>query len=400
LSDHHNAYDVVIIGGGLSGLSLACVLGASGVNTLCLDAAPRFNPEKAGDLRTTAISWGSHKILDRAGIWAELAPEACPITDIEILDGDSPVLLEFLSSEIGDKPFGWICANADLRAALQERAAALETVTHIPACPVAEIETGEDGVSCTAQDGRVFTARLLVGADGRQSFVRRALEIPERGWEYGQRAVICTAAHENPHNNIAVEHFHPQGPFAILPMSDGHGDSKNEVHRSSVVFTEHGPARHSLMKMDDQCFEAALATRFPARYGDVRVIGQRAVYPLSLVHAARYTGPRTALIADAAHGIHPIAGQGLNLGFRDVARLADLIREAQPEEIGAPDMLAEYERRRRPDNTAMVAVTDGLVKLFSNDLAPVKLARRLGLKGVARLPAAKRFFMKQAMGDR
>ena len=219
-----------------------------------------------------------------------------------------------------------------------------------------------------------------------------------RQWSYHQRAVICMTEHEHPHNYAAVEHFWPEGPFAILPFTD---DSKG-VHRSAVVFTEHGPEKTSLMKMSDEEFELALAARFPEHYGDVKLSGTRAAYPLNLVHAEKYTAPRMVLVADAAHGIHPIAGQGLNLGFRDLDCLDQLIEQAlrTGEDIASSAILKTYEQKRRPDNMAMVAMTDGLNRLFSNASPTVSLLRKVGLKMVSRINPAKRFFMRQAMGDR
>ena len=237
---------------------------------------------------------------------------------------------------------------------------------------------------------------LVVGADGRGSFVRDFLDIPTRRWDYGQRAVICNIIHENPHENRAIENFWPQGPFAILPMND---DEKGR-HVSSLVFTEHGPKSRSLMQLDEEAFLNAVAAKFPAFYGEIDLASPRQCYPLSLIHASRYIGPRMALVADAAHGIHPVAGQGLNLGFRDIGELAGLIAQAAEngEDIGSPDVLETYQRRRRPDNVAMAAVTDALVRLFSNNLLPVRILRRAGLRAVSKLPPAKRFFMKNAMG--
>jgi len=179
-------------------------------------------------------------------------------------------------------------------------------------------------------------------------------------------------------------------------------DAKGDTHRSSVVFTEHGPEARSWMRASRNAFELALQNKFPAHYGNIKMMGERSVYPLGLVHAARYIAPRMALMADAAHGIHPIAGQGLNLGYRDVKEMAELVREAyaKGEDIGAPDLLETYQRRRRPDNVAMIAFTDGLVRLFSNNFPPLRLMRRAGLKAVGKFPLAKRFFMKQAMADK
>lgn len=385
-------YDVVIVGGGLSGMTMACVLGHAGMRVAVIEAAPPV-AKQSRDLRTTAISYGSRAVLERAGVWGALEAGACPIEDIRILDGDSPVLLDFLSEDVGGKAFGWIVENYDLRAALARQAEAL------PAVDVfykARIKTVRPVVELAS--GETIEAQLLIGADGRRSFVREALDIPVRGWDYGQRAVICTLGHKNPHHNKAIEHFWPQGPFAVLPMAD---DAEGK-HRSSLVFTEHGPKQKSLMTMSDETFLAAVAARLPEDYGAVRVIGQRACYPLALTHATRYIADRAVLIADAAHGIHPIAGQGLNLGFRDIDLLATLLIEAYDAggDLGDTALLERYERQRRVDNTAMVAVTDGLVRLFSTGFGPVSLLRRAGLKAVSRLPPAKRFFMKQAMGDR
>lgn len=388
-------YDAIIAGGGLSGLTLACLLGGRGLRIACLDqsAPEEKNPP---DLRTTAVSFGSRKILERAGVWKKIR-ESCLIEDIRILDGKSPVLLRFLSAEAGN-PFGWIVDNADLKRAMTQRLSELPNVDHIAPAKVAGFEPEANAISVLLENGKTLGAMLVVGADGRHSFTRRWMKVDVREWNYGQRAVICAVAHEKPHHNAAIEHFWPEGPFAILPMADGPGGG----HRSSVVFTEHGSEKESWMRLSDRDFEAALAVRFPPEYGAVKMAGPRAVFPLGLVHAAEYIRPRMVLVADAAHGIHPIAGQGLNLGFRDLDELDGLVGEAfaAGRDIGAWDLLETYQRRRRPDNMAMVAVTDALVRLFSNNLPPVALFRRAGLRLVSRVKPARRFFMKQAMGDR
>jgi 2-octaprenyl-6-methoxyphenol hydroxylase len=385
------SFEIAVIGGGLAGLTLSCLLAGHGLNVACIDQAVQG---PGGDLRTTAISYGSRKILEEAGIWQRLEGKTCAIENIEILDGDSPVLLNFLSGEMENKSFGWIVLNADLRVAMVEMLKTFKNATHIQGQAVKDFKSEEDFITVALADGSHVKAKLAVGADGRNSFVRERMDVPVREWSYRQRAVVCTAQHENPHNNIAVEHFWPEGPFAILPMAD---DERGN-HRSSVVFTEHGPENKSLMRLSDEEFEKAMAEKFPAGYGAVKLIGKRAAHKLSLIHAARYIGPRLALVADAAHGIHPVAGQGLNLGFRDVKALADLAADA--DDPGAPDVLEAYQRARRFDNMTMVAVTDGLVRLFSSRLPGAKFLRRAGLKAVAKLPAAKRFFMRQAMGDR
>lgn len=404
-------YSAAIIGGGLAGMTLACLLGRAGVSTLCIDrASDNAGPEY--DLRTTAVSYGSQQILEQAGIWSNLPADPCPINNIEIFDGHSPMLLNFLSDEVEGNAFGWIVLNSDLRAAMRATLSTFDSVIYLPETRATLSSVNQDrtilALERTGEEPlpikKDVSAALLIGADGRASTVRDWMGVRTRQRNYNQRAVICTVAHEHPHENKAVEHFWPQGPFAVLPMADGSAapDGKKGEHRSSVVFTEHGPEERSLMKMSDEAFELALANKFPARYGDIEVRGKRACYPLGLIHASDYIAPRMALVADAAHGIHPIAGQGLNLGFRDVDTLAKLVNTAYSAgtDIGAPKILQAYQRARRIDNTAMVAVTDGLNRLFSNNIMPVRVARKIGLRAVAKLPIAKRFFMRQAMGDR
>jgi len=392
--------DVTIIGGGMAGLSLACLLGQAGIKVMCLDSAPS-NAQRSGDERTTAISYGSQKVLEAIGIWDSLTPHACPIEDIHILDGDdSPLLLQFLSDEVEGKAFGWIIENALIRETLTKRARTL--ITHKAPAKVRDFEISDDCAVTILDDGTRIESALVIGADGRGSFTRGWMGVDIRTQDYGQRAVVFITEHENPHHNKAVEHFYEQGPFAVLPMVDDVKGRGKVKHRSAVVFTEHGPQSQSMMTLPDSEFAQLLRARFPAFYGAVALRGKRTCYPLSLVHAAEYIGPRMALVADAAHGIHPVAGQGLNLGFRDVKEMADLLISAHETgaDLGAPELLQTYQRRRRPDNMAMVAVTDGLVKLFGKKSPPFRLARRLGLRAVAKIPLAKRFFMRQAMADR
>lgn len=388
-----NHFDVIVVGGGLAGLSLTALLAGRGVRTLCLDAESMENQlSTTFDGRTTAVSWGSGRILGAAGVWETMKPAGCAIDTIHILDGDSPVLLAFDKGEAGGESFGWIFENRFMRSKLLEKVLSLETATHLAPARAADFSCDEKSASVHLADGRTFTARLIVGADGRQSFTREKMGIGARSWSYKQRAMTFVAAHEHPHGHIAVEHFRSSGPFAILPMAD----AEDGTHRSSVVWTEHGPEEKSAIHFDEDTFNAALQTRFPERYGRVRLAGKRFSYPLGLVHAHNYIAPRMALVADAAHGIHPIAGQGLNLGFRDIATLAELMADAS--DPGTPELLEQYQRARRIDNMAMAGTTDALTRLFSNDIAPISAARKLGLRAVARIPAAKRFFMKQAMG--
>ena len=391
------SYDVIVVGGGIAGLSLTALLAAGGGRVLCLDREKvETQLAEKFDGRTTAISYGSRLILQAAGLWEALENEACAIDTIEILDGDSPTLLTFNSREAGGNSFGWIVENRRLRQTLLARVKALKTAEHRAQAAVADFERDEDGVAVILADGKKFHAPLVVGADGRQSFTRESMGIGTRTWPYNQRAIVCVAAHEKPHDNVAVEHFRHEGPFAILPMAD---DADGQ-HRSSIVWTEHGPESESALRYNQISFDAALTARFPQRYGRAWQCGQRFSYPLGLTHAHDYIAPRMALVAEAAHAIHPIAGQGLNIGLRDIAVLADLVMTAvrDGKDPGTDDLLQAYQRQRRMDNMAMAGATDTLNRLFSNDIGPVRLARRVGLRAVSRLPFAKQFFMKQAMG--
>lgn len=390
-------HDVIVIGGGLAGLTMTALLASSEVDVLCIDReSPPTTLTDSFDGRTTAISWGSRKVLEAAGVWGALDRTACPIQSIHILDGDSPLLLAFDSEEVGGRTFGWITENLVLRQALYKRVADLKTAQHIAPASVSDFTVHDDYVRVHLNDGRTYEAALVIGADGRQSFTREWMKIGTRAWPYHQRALVCTVEHEHPHHHVAVEHFRPTGPFATLPMFD----SSAGVPRSSVVWTEHGPLKDSALHWDQQSFDAALTARFPASYGRVRQIAKRYSYPLGLIHAHSYIAPRMVLIAEAAHGIHPIAGQGLNMGLRDIAEIGALITTAfqNREDPGDADLLERYQQARRLDNIGMAGATDGLTRLFSNDVMPVRLARRLGLRAVSRLPVAKQFFMNQAMG--
>jgi len=389
--------DVIVIGGGLAGLTLTALLGQYNIHVICID---RDNPERtlkgSYDGRTTAISFGSQRVLKTAGIWPSIEKEACPIKEIQILDNGSPVLLDFKAEEVEAKAFGWIAENKMIRQALYQKIKQLKTVQHMAPAIVEYFERSDNTVHVKLNSGQEVKAPLVIGADGRQSFTRDWMGIDTREWPYHQRAVVCNVLHENPHNFVAIEHFRPEGPFAVLPMKDNEAG----LHRSSVVWTEHGPDRKSALHYTEEVFNAALTARFPDIYGNVTLTGQRFSYPLGLVHAHSYIAPRMALVAEAAHGIHPIAGQGLNMGFRDIAALTELIVKARKagEDIGDNRILEAYQKSRRFDNMLMAGATDSLNRLFGTDLAPVQFVRQAGLKAVQKITPARRFFMKQAMG--
>ncbi len=386
--------DVVIIGGGPSGLALAAALGSAGFSVVCLERnAPRADGKARNDGRTTALSFGSVKILEKCGVWRMLEKSACPILDIRIADCDSPAFLDFGHKEIGDLPFGWIVENHFFHRALLNRARALKNVRIVAPAAMATLETNDVEARVILTDGRVLMAALAIAADGRASPCREQAGIPVYGWDYGQTALVCTIAHEFPHHNVAVEHFLPGGPLATLPMTR---------KRSSIVWTERSEAADILKKMSDKNFAAALEEKVRGWLGRIRLAGPRFAFPLSLKHAARYTDRRLALIGDAAHGIHPIAGQGFNLGMGDIGALTEELERAAMLglDLGDALMLRRFEKRRKFTDGNMVLATDALDRLFSNSIPPIEAARRFGLNAVGQLPPLKRFFMRTAMGTR
>ena len=291
---------------------------------------------------------------------------------------------------------GYIVENRVIRRALYDRLAALDAVVLRAPAAVAGVEATDGGVTVRLDTGAAVAATLLVAADGAASPLREQAGIRCTTWRYKQTAIVCNMRHERPHRGIAHERFLPAGPFAVLPMTDA-GDGH---HRSSIVWTEDSEQAPDYMALDDEAFSAELGRRFGAHYGAVAVDGPRAAYPLRLQHAERYTGPRLALVGDAAHVIHPIAGQGWNLGLRDIAALAEVVVDARRLglDIGADTVLARFQRWRRFDNVLLAGMTDALNRLFSNDIAPVRAVRDLGLGAVNNIRPLKRFFIRHAMG--
>jgi 2-octaprenyl-6-methoxyphenol hydroxylase len=384
--------ELIIAGGGLVGLTLATACAGAGLDVTVVDREdPAHMVDAAFDGRTSAIALGSQRILAAIGLWDAIAGEAEPIHEIRVADGDSPFFLHYDHRELGAAPLGYIVENRVLRRALLAQSGTLPNLRHLAPRCVASCERGAGGVTVALDDGGHLRGALLAAADGGASPLRRAAGIRTIEWRYPQTAIVCTVWHERPHLGIAVEHFLPAGPFAILPMT---GD------RSSIVWTERAALVPRLLALDTAAFHAELARRFGDFLGRIEVVGPRWSYPLSLMHAARYSADRLVLVGDAAHVIHPIAGQGFNLGLRDVAVLAELIVDARRLglDIGNAETLARYERWRRFDSMALAAVTDGLNRLFSNTIAPLVWLRGAGLAAVNRLPPLRRFFMRHAMG--
>lgn len=389
---------VLIVGGGPAGLTLACLLGSQGVKTICLDREdPAIQLQEKFDGRTTALSSASMRVLKAAGVWPLLEKEASPILDIRVADGASPLFLHFSSDETGEGAFGWIVDNKVLRRALFDRLKQLKSVTHMAPCQALDFSDKDNSaVTVKTADGLTIRASLLIGADGKSSPVRNWRKIKMRSFDYGQTAIVCCAEHELDHENIAVEHFCPAGPFAVLPMTRG----QNGAYRSSVVWCEAPEEAKKILALDPEKFDLKLQKKFGDHLGAVKHAGMRMGYPLKLMMATSYIAKRTALIGEAAHAIHPVAGQGLNLSMRDIALLAELIGnyESLGLDIGSAGLLDAYQAGRHMDNLMMAVVTDGLVRIFSNDRKILRFLRDSGLGVVQRLPPLKRFFSRQAMG--
>lgn len=389
--------DVAIVGGGMVGGTLAAALAEAGLSVALVDRAdPAEQLEQAYDGRTVAIAHATHRLLQATGLWTRLVPHAEPILDIRVTDGPSLLFLHYDHRELGEDPLGYIVENRAIRRSLFARLGGLETLRFRAPAALARHIAMPAGVTLTLADGSEIDAALLVAADGSDSALRRAAGIASAQWDYGQTAIVCTMAHEKPHRGIAHERFLPAGPFAVLPMTDDpvHG------HRSSIVWTEKKALAPAMLALPEADFSFELHRRFGPWLGEVRVAGGRWSYPLRFAHAETYVKPRFALVGDAAHTMHPIAGQGLNIGLRDVAALAEVLVDAKRLglDIGSAAVLECYQRWRRFDNQVLLGVTDTLNRLFSNDLAPLRLVRDLGMAAVNRLGPLKHFFMRHAMG--
>ncbi len=388
---------VVVVGGGLAGLTQAAALAGGAVDVVIVDRESRAaHADETYDGRTTAVALGTRRILEAAGVWERVADEASPILDIRITDADRPVFLHFDHQEVGDEPFGHIVDNRLLRVRQFELLDELPTVRHLAPAAVTALERDAGGVTVRLDNGDALRAQLVIGADGRHSFVRKSADIGVFGWQYNQTAIVTAMAHEMPHDGVALEHFRAHGPFAVLPLND----AEDGTHRSSVVWSERRDLVGRYMALSDEAFGAELQARVGDWLGQVRPLGRRFAYPLGVQLAKRYIADRVALIGEAAHVMHPIAGQGLNVGLRDAAAIAELAIEASRlgMDVGEWPLLQRFERMRRADNLMMIAATDGLLRLFSNAVPPVRWAREFGLTAVGQLPPLKKFFMRHAMG--
>jgi 2-octaprenyl-6-methoxyphenol hydroxylase len=395
--------DVVIAGAGMVGATLAVALGSAGLRVAIVDRmTSEAMEDQRFDGRTSAIAFGSQRAMVQLGLWPMVAADACPIKTIRVSDGASPLFLQFdprdLQSDPREtpEPFGYIVENRFLRRAMHQRLLDMPNVLRLMPDSIVEARTEGASAILNLTSGQTLHASLLVVAEGRQSSLREKLGIKLRRFDYKQTAIVCSVRHEHPHNNAAQERFLPAGPFAMLPMTD----DEEGHHRSSIVWTEREDVAPLMLKLADEEFGIEINRRFGDYLGKVSPVGGRWAFPLALQLADSYTAPRAVLVGDAAHGIHPIAGQGLNLGLRDAAALAEILVDAARLglDIGAADILASYARWRRFDILAMATVTDGLNRLFATDAPPVRLLRDLGLGMVDRATPLKRVFMRHAMG--
>lgn len=393
-------FDVAIAGGSFVGLAQALALARSagdGVRVAVIDAtAPEVAETRGADGRASALSAASRALLEVLEVWPAVADQAQPIVDIDVTDSRlaapvRPLLLHFETELAPGRPAAYMVENHVLRAALLAQVRRTHAVTFLAPRQVMGFERQGAQVRVGLDDGTELDAGLLVAADGRRSGLRQAAGIKTIGWSYPQVGIVATVAHEKPHHGRAVQHFLPSGPFAILPL---------QGNRASLVWTEARALGRALVDGDDATFLAELRRRFGHRLGEVALDGPRFAYPLDMHIARRFVSERLALVGDAAHGVHPLAGQGLNIGLRDVAALTEVVVEAMRLglEPGAPDVLARYERWRRFDSAFSAVVMDGLSRLFSNDNEAVRAVRSLGLGIVERVPALKRFFVQEAAG--
>jgi 2-octaprenyl-6-methoxyphenol hydroxylase len=390
--------DVLIAGGGLNGPALALALAGGGLRVAVIDARPAAARAEAGfDGRAYALAIASKRLLQAVGVWPAVAERSQPILKIKASDGHAgqgpaPFFLTFDAGEIEEGPMGFMLEDRFLYAAFLDAMAAVPGITLLSGETVVAQEAGPVGVSVTLGSGRVLTGRVLVGCDGRGSGVAARAGIRRQGWGYGQTALVTAIRHARDHEGCAQQFFMPSGPLAILPLPGG--------HHSSIVWSETDARAAEIQALDDAAYLAALGPRFGDFLGEIALAGVRFTYPLSLSLAERFVAPRVALVGDAAHGVHPVAGQGLNLGLRDVGALAEVLVNAarRGEDIGSPVALEEYQRWRRFDSTALALGMDAVTRLFSNDNPVLRLGRDLGLGLVNALPGLRRRFIRQAAG--
>ncbi|MDG1431997.1 MAG: UbiH/UbiF/VisC/COQ6 family ubiquinone biosynthesis hydroxylase [Paracoccaceae bacterium] len=389
--------DIIIVGGGLNGPALALALAQTGRTVAILDAQSRPTLEGASfDGRSYALALASKRLLQAIGVWEAVEDQSQPMLDIKVSDGRAgegagPFFLHFDHREIEEGPMGYMLEDRYLRRALLE---AMDREPRITQCFDARVEAqtiSANGVLVSLADGTVRTGRMLVGADGRSSSTAQRAGIGRTGWGYGQTALVACVAHEHPHEGVAHQFFMPPGPLAILPLPG---------NRSSIVWSETDVRAQEIHALNEEDYLDVLRPRFGDFLGDISLQGARFTYPLNLTLANSFIGDRLALIGDAAHGMHPIAGQGLNAGLRDVGALAEVISDAanRGENFANALVLKRYQQWRRFDTATLAVATDGVNKLFSNDNPILRVGRDIGMGIVNAMPGLRRSFIREAAG--
>ena len=388
--------DILIVGGGLNGPALALALAQSGLTVTVIDSlSETVRKNAAFDGRAYALALSSVRLLRAIGIWNRVTDHSQPMLDIKVCDGragegPSPFFMHFNHAEIEEGPMGYMLEDRHLRSAFLEAMKDTPGITQIRDTVTAQ-EVDAQGARVTLASGKTLAARLLIGSDGRASGTAQRAGIQRTGWGYGQTALVAAIEHDLPHHGVAHQFFMPPGPLAILPLPG---------NVSSIVWSETDATAARFAALSDKDFMQVLRPRFGDFLGQIKLKGKRFTYPLNLTLANSFVADRLALIGDAAHGMHPIAGQGLNAGLRDVAALAQVLDEARQrgEDIGAPDVLARYQQWRRFDTATLALVTDMTNKLFSNDNPLLRLGRDLGMGAINAIPKLRRGFIREAAG--
>jgi 2-octaprenyl-6-methoxyphenol hydroxylase len=386
--------DVIIFGGGLVGLALATALDSSGLSAIVVDPAdPSPRTDASFDGRTSAVSSSSMRMLETIGVSGHLAEAGCPIWRIAVADGLKPGGLHFDPDD--GEPLGFMHENRNLRAALHARAEAGKNLWLLWKSRVASVERGDHGVVVALEDGRKLFAPLLVAADGRNSKTREAAGINVARWKYDHQAIVSVLRHERPHEHVAYEIFYPTGPFALLPMNDD-----KLGHRSAIVWSVPQEDAAGWLSLGDEDFAAEAEAAMGGFLGRVAMLAPRSSFPLGFHHAAQITAKRVALVGDAAHAIHPIAGQGLNLGFRDAAALAEVLVEGARLglDLGDQQLLERYQRWRSLDALSVAFATDSLTRIYGIPGAAASAIRRFGMGLVGRISPLRNRLMNEARG--
>ncbi|MFQ1702832.1 UbiH/UbiF/VisC/COQ6 family ubiquinone biosynthesis hydroxylase [Loktanella agnita] len=389
--------DIIIVGGGLNGPALALAAARAGFTVTIIDSLPVDRRKKPGfDGRSYALALASQRLLRGIGIWDQVTDNAQPMLEIKVTDGrsgegPSPWMMHFDHAEIEEGPMGYMVEDRHLRRAFLDTMAKDDRITHLPGETVVAQTVDGTQVTVRLASGKSVIGAVLIGSDGRQSGTASRAGVKRTGWGYDQTAVVCAVAHEKPHNGIAHQLFMPGGPLAILPLTD---------NRSSIVWSEQADRVATLAAMNDDDFLDALRPAFGSFLGQITLAGARFTYPLGLTLANSLIADRIALIGDAAHGVHPIAGQGLNAGLRDVAALAEVLTDARArgEDIGSVQVLHRYQQWRRFDTTTLAIATDTFNRLFSNDNPLLRAARDIGMGLINAAPGLRRGFIREAAG--